>query len=77
MVGASPRPQGQGFAAVDGRRAPRTPCQTSPRPAGAPTPGVHAHPSACAQIAACISGNDVINDLAILADHIADILWCS
>ena len=30
-----------------------------------------------AQIAACISGNDVINELAILADNIADILWCS
>lgn len=29
------------------------------------------------QIAACISGNDVINELAILADNIADILWCS
>lgn len=29
------------------------------------------------QIAACISGNDILNDLAILADNIADILWCS
>ncbi|RMZ55267.1 hypothetical protein APUTEX25_005545 [Auxenochlorella protothecoides] len=28
-------------------------------------------------IAACISGNDILNDLAILADNIADILWCS
>ncbi|KDD74876.1 hypothetical protein H632_c1016p0, partial [Helicosporidium sp. ATCC 50920] len=26
-------------------------------------------------IAACISGNDVINQLAILTDHVADILW--
>lgn len=28
-------------------------------------------------LAACISGNDVLNDLAQLTDMIADILWCS
>lgn len=29
------------------------------------------------QLAACISGNDVLQDLAQLTDMIADILWCS
>jgi hypothetical protein len=28
-------------------------------------------------LAACISGNDVLNELAQLTDNIADILWCS
>ena len=34
-------------------------------------------PTLQSQLAACISGNDVVQDLAQLTDNIADILWCS
>lgn len=38
-------------------------------------PTTHHQPAS--QLAACISGNDVLQDLAQLTDMIADILWCS
>lgn len=33
--------------------------------------------SCLCSLAACLSGNDVITDMAIVVDHIADLLWCS
>lgn len=42
-------------------------------PIAPPCPALPSSP----QLAACISGNDVLQDLAQLTDMIADILWCS